>query len=225
MCDLFGFLFPSFCVGCGALGSYVCPPCKQRLKRKKDPMCLYCGKRSVLGFTHIVCKKKGGVDGWTSLYKYDTLLKKIIAAAKYKRGYLVLEGLLRQDDPSQYENILRWKGLFSPVIIPIPLNSHRLDERGFNQAAIIAKHISSRMGMHYKDLLVRDKDTPHLAQINDPRKRRATISHAFRYIGGGVPQSVLLIDDVLTTGATMDEAARALKEVGVKNVLAFSLAK
>lgn len=225
MCDLLGFLFPSFCLGCGALGSYVCPICKKELKRKKEDICLYCGKKSALGLTHRKCKKKGGLDGWTSMYKYDAPFKKILIASKYKKARLVLEGLLKQDALLQYKNILRWKVLFSPAIVPVPLHPQRLDERGFNQSSVIARHIASRTRIPYEKLLNRVKNTPHLAQINDSSKRKSTIKSAFRFVGKRIPKSVLLVDDVLTTGATMGECARILKKAGVKNVLGFSLAK
>lgn len=225
MCDLLGFLFPSFCLGCGALGSYICPACKKELKRKKEDTCLYCGKKSALGLTHIKCKKRGGLDGWTSMYKYDPSFKRVLVAAKYKKARLVLEELLKQDNLLQYKNILRWRTLFSPIITPVPLHPQRLDERGFNQSSTIAKHIASRVGMPYEELLSREKNTPHLAQMNDSFKRKSTIKGAFRFVGKRVPESILLVDDVLTTGATMGESVRTLKKAGVKNVLGFSLAK
>lgn len=225
MCDLLSFLFPSFCVGCGAVENHFCSSCKMALKTKKGEDCFYCGRKSMYGLTHTACKKRGGVDGWVATYKYDALFKKVLTGAKYKRAFLVLDSLLKQDDITSYKTIWRWKKLFDPTITPVPLNVRRLDERGFNQSSIIGRHLSSRTGMVYKELLLREKNTLHLAQMKDPKERKKAIHNAFRYIGKEVPSSVIIVDDVVTTGATIGACARVLKEVGVKNVLAFSLAK
>lgn len=225
MCDIFSFLFPSFCIGCGALGNYFCPTCRSLLKTNKRHNCFYCEKRSALGLTHVGCRKKGCVDGCGSIYRYDRLFKKIIIDSKYKSAHLILGDLLKQDEILLYKTIWKWKNLFDLVIAPVPLNAKRQDERGFNQSEIIAKHISSRTGVPYKELLLREKDTPHLARMKTPNERKRAIRHAFRYMGRSAPHSVLLIDDVITTGATIGECSRVLKGVGVKNVLAFSLAK
>lgn len=225
MCDLLSFLFPPFCAGCGAVGNHFCSNCKTALKTKKGESCFYCGRRSVLGLTHTACIKRRGVDGWVATYKYNSSFKKMLIGAKYKRAFLVLESFLKQDGVSSYKTIWRWKKLFNPVIVPVPLYARRLDERGFNQSSIIGQHLSSRTGIEYEELIVREKDTQHLAQMKDPTERKREIHNAFRYIGKKTPQSAIIVDDVVTTGATIGACARVLKEVGVKNVLAFSLAK
>lgn len=225
MCDILSFLFPCFCVGCGSLGSYFCSNCKAVLKKNRGESCLYCGKRTALGLTHVRCKKRKGVDGWRSIYRYDAPFKKVLIGAKYKKARLVLESLLKQDDIGTYKTIWRWKKLFDPTIVPVPLNGRRLDERGFNQSSIIGQHLSSRTGIPHKELLIRSKNTPHLAQMEDKYERRRAVRRAFCYVGKEIPQSVILVDDVITTGATIGECARTLKDAGVKNVLAFSLAK
>lgn len=225
MCDLLSFFFPSFCVGCGALGGYVCSTCFRLIKKNKDESCFYCGKKSPLGLTHVKCRKREGIDGWWVPYKYEASFKRILIGAKYKRAHLILQSLLNHDSPPLYRAIWRWKKVLDPIIVPVPLSAQRMRERGFNQSLIIGEHLASRTGIPIGEILIRIKNTPHLAKMKDRGMRKKAARHAFRFVGAEVPRAVLLVDDVITTGATIGECARSLKRAGVETVLAFSLAK
>ncbi len=109
------------------------------------------------------------------------------------------------------------------ALCPVPLHFLRRFERGFNQAELIARIIARDRGVSIEKLLWRRKPTGHQAR----RKREdrfAPVADAFRFCGGRVPQHVILIDDLMTTGATLSACAKALKRAGVKRVEAWVVA-
>jgi ComF family protein len=115
--------------------------------------------------------------------------------------------------------------MFNPVIVPVPLHFQRERARGFNQSQIIAGHLARKTDLPLKNILIRTKNTEHLANIKGNNKRREMVKNAFQYVGEEVPRAVLLIDDVITTTSTIGECVKTLKKSGVETVLSFSLAK
>lgn len=156
-------------------------------------------------------------------YKSTPLLKKAIHTFKYKRipalhGFLSqmisesLAGLLMSDDDV-------------PVLCPVPLHWTRRYQRGFNQAELLAQDLSRTQGWPMLPLLKRVRSTGHQAW-RKRAERLTAVKDAFRYSGHSpVPDYVILIDDLATTGATLDECARILKNAGVKRVEALVLAR
>lgn len=216
--------FPRFCVGCGYLGTYVCHSCEEALERVKKNRCYYCDKAAPFGLTHPSCKKKDGIDGHLSLYLYTGLFKKILHESKYKGAYHVLTTLLSFNRPHIWREVLMWKQLFSPLVVSVPLHPNRLKQRGFNQSEIIVEKFATR-GFNKGSFLLRVKDTPHLANMKDKDMRKHQIKGAFKFNGEYVPPAVMLVDDVVTSGATLIECAKTLKQKGVQTVLTISLAK
>jgi len=103
-------------------------------------------------------------------------------------------------------------------IIPVPLFWTKFLKRGYNQAALLAKTISRECNMEYADILKRIKDTKTQTRLST-EARRKNVYGAFMLKSGEVEgKNVLLIDDVMTTGATINECARVLKQAGAKEV-------
>ena len=178
-----------------------------------------------MGFTHPGCRIQNGVDGCFSLFRYDGLFKKVLQQSKYFGAWNVLVDLLSFPYP-QFSHIMKeWNKLYKPHIQSVPLHPHRLRERGFNQSDIIKNTLFSTHSTNHLPLLERVIHTEHLANIGNKVRRGRHIRNAFSYMGGEPPKATLLIDDVITSGSTIAECARTLKEVGVQTVLAFSLAK
>ncbi|MFA9288930.1 MAG: ComF family protein, partial [Weeksellaceae bacterium] len=110
------------------------------------------------------------------------------------------------------------------VLIPIPLHTNRLKWRGFNQAQIIAKIVSQETDIPLLALLKRDKETQPQAQMSTKAQRKENIKNAFTLVSTKhTPTTVILVDDVFTSGATMNEAAKLLKQAGIKKVIGFTL--
>lgn len=113
-------------------------------------------------------------------------------------------------------------------IVPVPLHAERLRERGFNQAALLARTLSALSALPLDEWsLVRDAHTPRHRAGMDARARRETVEHAFRVerprlIAG---ERILLIDDVFTTGATVSACAQALKDAGARDVFVLTIAR
>jgi len=218
-------LFPRFCIGCGYLGTYICPSCEKKIKKIHKEKCFYCNKPSFLGFTHPSCRQKEGIDGYISLYSYEGLFVKILQESKYKGAFVVLNTLLSYPQPALIQKLKKWGEIFNPFMISVPLHKQRLKERGFNQSEIIRSVYFGKTGLLSENLLERTINTPHLANIKDKNKRRRGVKGAFHFIGRNTPPAVLLVDDVITSGSTILECSRTLKKRGVQTVLAFSLAK
>lgn len=111
------------------------------------------------------------------------------------------------------------------VLQPVPLHPKRLRSRRFNQAALLAKALSERSGMRYRlDLLQRVKETPQQRGLGFAGRRR-NLSGAFKASPDAKRQAVILVDDVLTSGATLLSAARSLRKAGVSFVAAVTVAR
>jgi predicted amidophosphoribosyltransferase len=111
-----------------------------------------------------------------------------------------------------------------PTLVPVPLHRSRLSERGFNQAEILARVVSKQRGWPIDQLLYRARDTGHQAW-RKREERLTSMADAFWYIGSlKPPQTVIVIDDIATTCATLQSCALTLKAAGVKNVVGLVIA-
>ncbi len=219
-------LFPKMCLGCGYLGVYICPKCLKKLKPVEKDICPHCERPSFFGLTHPACQKTGRLDGLVSIFYYDDFLKKIIKSIKYRLATEVWHDFCRIIEPESLYKISRYRALSMKFFLqPVPLHSHRLRERGFNQAQLIARFFHSYTNYPLSDFLKRTKVTTAQAQLKTGQKRYHNISGVFAVTTPVRGKKIILIDDVATTGATLKEAARVLKRAGAKSVYALVMAK
>lgn len=219
-------LFPTTCAGCGALGGELCSNCFLQLKQIPRFTCPYCFNFSPGGLTHTHCKTPFCLDGAQSLIQYNKIAKKIIQRTKYSLAYQTLSVVLSQIPPTWYRSIIDFTLRLNPQphLLAIPLHPKRLAKRGFNQADIVANHLAHLTKLKATHLLVRDKNTSPQALVPSKQARRENIQNAFLFINtnGTIPQTIILIDDVYTSGATAKEAARVLKMNGVQQVFLYT---
>jgi ComF family protein len=151
-------------------------------------------------------------------YKNKKRIAGILARVLYRR---ILEELA---DLSRLENFRE------PLLIPIPLSTRRLRERGFNQVLLLGKKLSKldkeKNFQLVKNVLFKSKETPHQARIEARQKRLENIRGSFsvRNADKIKNRNILLLDDVVTTGATLTEAKKILREAGARKIIAFTLA-
>lgn len=170
-------------------------------------------------------------------YQASPLLRKAIKTFKYGRiaelgpelGQKIVEclpGLLLlpkiKGDSNNFQLSI-FNSQFVPVLCPVPLHWTRKFQRGFNQAEIIAEEIGERKGWEVQELLKRNRRTGHQAW-RKREERLIALSDAFVCVPKTLPPCVLLVDDISSTGATLDACAKALKKAGVKYVAGLVVA-
>ncbi|MBI2051933.1 ComF family protein [Candidatus Roizmanbacteria bacterium] len=218
--------FPKICLSCGFLGSYLCLSCQRKLIKVSHDTCFYCRRRSFTGLTHPGCKRRLGVEGFLSVFHYNDVLKRSIKNIKYRLVKEALFELLTLIPPSFISKLAFFKN-DKLYLQPIPLHNRREKERGFNQAELIAQFLSQYLPFPLIDGLIRTKDTASQSKLDARKERLANIRGAFvsresAKVGG---RQIILIDDVVTSGATVSQAAKVLKRSGATEVYVFTLAK
>lgn len=188
-------------------------------------ICAVCGRQAVSGITHPICKRRHDIDGVFTSLVYRGVAKKLVYQFKFQ-PYLTNLRYIVSD--LFYEGLIQQELFFKinhahAVLVPIPLHTARERSRGYNQSEILATDLGKRLGLPVKNLLTRTK--PTVSQVGKTQKeRRENIKGVFALKGKVDASTVLLIDDVLTSGATMNEAAKTLKRAGVKEVWGLALA-
>ncbi len=221
-------IFPPRCIVCdGVLKTTekgICKDCRGGVHRISGPVCGRCGKE--LGFFEdTFCKDcrmhRHAFESGKALFLYNDAMRKSIYRFKYagRKEYAAFYGKALADAFDE------WIASVSPdAIVPIPLHKKRLAQRGFNQAELIARALSKHTGIPVRnDVLSRRTDTRKQKELN-VSERENNLKKAFKSGGNDVKlDTVLLIDDIYTTGSTMDAAASCLKRSGVRRVHTLSL--
>lgn len=231
--EIFDFFYPKHCVGCKKTGGYFCTSCQALAKLHFPQVCPVCERNSVGGVTHKGCKKAWVPDGLTALWVYEGIPRKLILKLKYKFVSDIAECCatiaadLLKDLHQSTPDAPKW-GSDKFTIVPIPLHWTRENWRGFNHAEELSKLLAKEMGWQFANLLVRKKLTSPQVGLKE-KQRKSNLNGAFvlnpHYSKFTIPYSVLLFDDVWTTGATMKEACRVLKKAGFKSVWCLTLAR
>lgn len=225
--SLLDLLFPKTCFGCGEPGEYLCANCLNKIKEKKDRICPVCCRPAIYGITHPVCRGKYTLDGLTSVFSYSGLVKKILTKLKFNFVFdvskLLSELLIASlGEDQQFARICRQ----SPDLVPVPLHPSRERWRGFNQSELIGKEIAKNLGVAFNpNILKRIKKTETQSLLKkDERgeniKNAFIINPKFKILNS----KFLLFDDIWTTGATMREATKTLKKIGISFVWGLTLA-
>lgn len=216
-------LFPAFCLGCSLEGTFLCKRCSTFIPRQKQQVCPFCLHPKSKGYTCYICshvhKNLDGVFSFSAFEKHS-LLQKCLHAYKYEfieaLGFPLSELL---------QEVLK-QLTFDPVLLcPIPLHSQRLRWRGFNQSQILADFLAKSFKLPIQYLLQRTHFQKAQMELSQ-KERFKNMIHAFTVIKSLPKQtSILLIDDVATTLATLESAAEVLKNAGAFKVYGLVLAR
>ncbi|MBV8030572.1 MAG: ComF family protein [Betaproteobacteria bacterium] len=213
-------LFAGSCFLCrGAASAVLCEACTSDLPRLPAPRCPRCALPSPLGAVCGRClARPPAYDATHAALAYEFPADALIHSLKF-RGELALAPLLGA--------LLDEAIVSEPVthVAAVPLSERRLRERGFNQSLEIARPMVRATGRRLAlDLLARRRDTP--AQFDLPwAERQKNVRDAFEVAGNVAGAAVAVVDDVMTTGATLDEIARALKAAGAARVVNWVVAR
>ena len=194
-------LFPIQCLACGSEGKFICPSCLEQIPLNSEP---------------------------SAATNYENLLIKK-AIHHYKYNFV-------QELSVPLGNLMAKKLIAAPkncILVPVPLHKKRLRWRGFNQSELLAQEISKQLNIPVaSDILIRTKNTQPQAKIENPAQRKANLQNAFalRHWGQSLPRglspiTIILVDDIATTGATLQECAKALAPLKPKSIQALVLAR
>ena len=172
------------------------------------------------------CRDKVDIQGVVSAMKYNKTVKKIIKAIKYQLTYDIYNELSKLIFTKEVFNKF-FESNNNCYLQPIPLHPKRFKVRGFNQAEELAKLFSYKFRYPVIDSLIRVKDTKPQAQIFNKKQRQENIKDAFAVKSRNniKNKTIVLVDDVYTSGSTCLEAAKTLKSVGADKVFVWSLAR
>lgn len=222
-------LFPNFCVRCGTEGEWWCKECLDKEDFSGVYACPVCSAKSD-SRPCALCAKQSFLNGVAAVFKYEDQqpAASLIKNFKYRFAEDIVDVF-----PTIWKKFLADKDfslMNGAVLVPVPLHKRRLNERGFNQAFLIACSLRDAL-LNYEvttvlddKLLERYKYTTQQARLNK-EDRQAQIVGAFKCVKNIAPEKILLVDDVFTTGATMQECAKVLKQRGAKYVFGLTLAR
>lgn len=198
----------------------VCSVCVQTLPWLAGPLCPVCALPSaVAGLCCGRCQQRApNFDATHAVFVYAQPVREMILSLKHAQGFVLMDWFCDQLGQKLTD-------LQADALLPMSLHPHRLAERGFNQSVELARRLArqNKLSLHM-DAVVRDVDTPKLAGLRGKQRRRL-VRGVFRCTEDFSGQHLVVIDDVMTSGATLNELARSLKQRGAMRVTNLVVAR
>ena len=219
-------LFPRRCPVCGGIPpdfARICPECVNRLPWIRGKRCLKCGKP--VEDAEVLCSdcmlRPHDFDRGTGIFLYEDVMREAVSGLKYRgrKEYGETLGLLM--GRCALPCIREWK---AGALIPVPVHRSRLAARGYNQAEVLAEGISRVTGLPVLDCLMRTEKTTAMKKLTREERKRAVGKAMALKPGKRVPERVIIVDDIYTTGATVDSCAAVLRSGGAGRVFFITLA-
>jgi len=222
LADIF---FPARCLVCYKTGSWLHGECRLKLPLLPEPLCQICGKplaNSKICQSTVCQRPSLWVDKIRSVAYHRDSARQGVLKLKYK-GVSSLANILAQE----MATVVSRSGLGkAEAIVAVPLHTNHLRTRGYNQAGLLAAGLSRQLGLKlWENSLVRDRQTRSQVGLG-LTARQDNVQNAFAWKGSSLAGlTILLVDDVCTTGATLNDCARALKEAGAARVWAVTFTR
>lgn len=220
-------VFPRRCVVCDEItdkiGEFVCEKCRSKIIYIKEPVCMKCGKqlkREEQEYCRDCEKGRHSYIRGTALYDYGSMADSIFRF-KYA-GRMEYASFYGRD---LYEKKAKWLSMVRPdVLLPVPAHPSRKRKRGYNQAELIAKELSGYLGIPVNTTLVeRVKKTQPLKNLT-LGERQNNLKRAFKIRRNDVKlNTIVIIDDIYTTGSTIDSIAQVLRKEGITDIYFMAL--
>ncbi len=228
---LLSVIFPRRCPVCGEIvmpkGQRICPPCLKKLDFVREPRCMKCGRtlaEEQARYCHSCEARERSFEKNLALLFYDDCMRRSMAAVKYhqKKEYLAPLGHLLA--LKFREELCRFQ---ADCLLPVPLHAERRRTRGFNQAEELAREVARETGVPlYADILLRHKKTIAQKSLGpDARIRNLAVAFCVDEVlirERGIHR-VILVDDIFTTGSTIEASARVLRAAGIEAVMSVCL--
>jgi ComF family protein len=216
-------IFPPRCVSCGRPGVDLCRECASSFPQVAGPSCPICGQPQPTAGRCERCRRQPpAFSSVRSAFRYDGAVKKAIIAFKYNRRSSLAEPLA-----NAMASALPRPDMESSLLCAVPLHPQRQRERGFNQAALLAQGLGRCWDIAVADAeaLRRVRATPQQVELGYA-ERQTNVQGAFAAYAPLVgDRDIVLVDDVCTTGATLDACAEALLVQGARSASAVTLAR
>jgi len=220
--QLLDLILPPRCVGCRRVGEWLCSRCLDQAPFIEPPFCARCGDMVVGEGLCARCRTSPlQIERIRSVVYFEGMFRETIHWLKYRGRTALAEPL-----GSLMATYWMQHPMPADALVPVPLHAARLRERGYNQAGLLAREMARWTGLVVDErTLIRWRATAPQVELN-AGQRRENVCGAFRCSDGSLDgKQVLLIDDVCTTGATLEACAVALYEGGARGVQALTLAR
>jgi len=223
-------VYPRVCPVCRDVvtpkGELICPGCREKLPYVTEPVCMRCG-RPILSEQDEFC---GGCERQTfsysrgfAVFTYDDVMQQAVADFKYC-SRKELADFFAAEMAVVFQKRLR--GLCAEALVPVPVHRARKRYRGYNQTEVLCKLLAQKTGIPVRELLVRDRKTTPQKEL-DAAERLRNLEQAISWNPaeqkGRLPKTVVLVDDIYTTGSTAEACARVLLRAGVDKVYLLHL--
>lgn len=203
------FLFPAYCLGCKRRGNYCCQNCANSLEKTNS---IFANKNA---------DNVSAIFAATN-FEDKSLLSKLIHSFKYdfiEEIAEILVSLFSEKPPPIFGK--------DSILVPVPLHTKRLNFRGFNQSLVIARLLSKKWKIPFDEILVRQRHTKPQVGLGNT-ERLLNVRNAFalkKFCFPGPMTNYLIVDDVCTTGATINECAKILRKNGAKKIFGVVIAR
>jgi ComF family protein len=213
--SLLDLLLPPSCAGCGSTAGPWCAACRATLRPASDP-----DERFLRADPGIVVGDE--LELAIAAFAYEDRLRR--ALARLKSGATPRLAAPLADAATRHARpLLRTIG--PAMLVPVPVHAGRLRDRGYNQAALLASELSRRLEQPIAELLLRQRPTEKQHRLGRAARLR-NLEGAFAVASAKeAPKTVLLVDDILTTSATLEACARVLRAAGCDRVVGFAIAR